>query len=133
LKSVSSDAQAVQLVKDLRALCAMGGFQLTKWVSSSKAVLLTIPEEDRATDVKNLDLTHNIPPMERALGVQWCTTSDSFKFQLNVPEKPMTRRGILSVVSALYDPLGLCVKKSVAGTKKSKTARHSDGKTGWQK
>ena len=106
LKSVSSEAQAIQLVKDLRALCAMGGFQLTKWVSSSKAVLLSILEEDRATDVKDLDLGHNILPMERALGVQWCTNSDSFKFQLTVPERPMTRRGILSVVSALYDPLG---------------------------
>jgi len=112
LKSVPSDAQAIQLVKDLSALCAMGGFQLTKWVSSSKAFLLTIPEEDCATDVKDLDLSYNIPPMERALGVQWWTNSDSFKFQLNVPERSMTSHGILSVVSGLYDPLGFLASYS---------------------
>ena len=106
LKSVPTEAQAVELVGDLRALCAKGGFQLTKWISSSKTVLLTIPEEDRATEIKDLGLSHNILPMERALGVQWCTNSDSFKFHMKIPEKPMTRRGILSVVSAIYDPLG---------------------------
>ncbi|XP_071490097.1 uncharacterized protein [Diadema antillarum] len=32
--------------------------------------------------------------------------TDSFKFEVQVKEKPATRRGILSVASSLYDPLG---------------------------
>ncbi|XP_055012690.1 uncharacterized protein LOC129409784 [Boleophthalmus pectinirostris] len=44
--------------------------------------------------------------MERALGVDWCIESDSFKFRILVKSMPLTRRGILSVVSSIYDPLG---------------------------
>ena len=33
--------------------------------------------------------------------------SDTFSFNVNIKLKPPTRRGILSVVSSVYDPLGL--------------------------
>lgn len=79
---------------------------MTKWTSNSRALLLSIPEEERATEVKDLDLDNDQFPVERALGVQWCTDSDTFKFKIEVQEKPCTRRGILSVISSAYDPLG---------------------------
>ncbi|XP_051785417.1 LOW QUALITY PROTEIN: uncharacterized protein LOC127528741, partial [Erpetoichthys calabaricus] len=63
-------------------------------------------EEDRAHEQKDLDLSHSLLPTERALGVQWCTETDSFKFQIKLQNKPATRCGILSVVSSVYDPLG---------------------------
>ena len=44
--------------------------------------------------------------MERALGVQWHVTSDTFGFRIATKDKPPTRRGILSVISSIYDPLG---------------------------
>ncbi|XP_076835210.1 uncharacterized protein LOC143481160 [Brachyhypopomus gauderio] len=44
--------------------------------------------------------------MERALGVDWCIESDSFRFRILVKNMPVTRRGILSVVNSIYDPLG---------------------------
>jgi hypothetical protein len=46
-------------------------------------------------------------PAERALGVAWCIESDSFQFSTLLPKKPPTRRGLLSVLSSIYDPLGL--------------------------
>jgi len=64
----------------------------------------SIPESERATSVKNLDFGH--APIERALGVQWCVSSDTFGFSIIVKDRPATRRGILSVVSSVYDPLG---------------------------
>ncbi|KAJ8385589.1 hypothetical protein AAFF_G00184510 [Aldrovandia affinis] len=106
LKSLSSEDHAVALARDLRALCSSGGFRLTKWVSNSRVVLSSIPEEERATEVKDLDLSHNQLPMERALGIQWCTESDTFQFKMQPQDKPVTRQGILSVVSSIYDPLG---------------------------
>ena len=45
-------------------------------------------------------------PIERALGVEWYVESDVFEFRIVVDEKPPTRRGILSTVSLVYDPLG---------------------------
>ena len=54
--------------------------------------------------MKNLDFGH--APIERALGVQWCISSDTFGFSIAIKDRPATRRGILSVVSSVYDPLG---------------------------
>lgn len=106
LVSVPSESDAVQLYKDLTIMCANGGFNLTKWISNNHAVLAAIPEKDRETNVKNLDFDHNSLPLERALGVQWCAESDAFQFKVVFKDRPLTRRGILSVVSSIYDPLG---------------------------
>ncbi len=46
-------------------------------------------------------------PVERVLGVEWSIKSDSFKFKIVLKDRPLTRRGILSTVSSIYDPLGM--------------------------
>jgi hypothetical protein len=66
----------------------------------------TIPKEEHAKELLTMDLDYDPLPVTRALGVQWCVETDQFSFSIIVKNKPMTRRGILSVVSALYDPLG---------------------------
>ncbi|KAL2083668.1 hypothetical protein ACEWY4_021441 [Coilia grayii] len=106
LASVASEEEAISLYKDLGAICAKGGFYLTKWVINSCSVLAVIPEQEQAKEVKNLYLDSDVLPVERALGVRWCVQSDVFKFCISIPERPLTRRGILSTVSSFYDPLG---------------------------
>ncbi|KAK0134388.1 hypothetical protein N1851_030045 [Merluccius polli] len=105
-KSVAKESDAIQLVKDLTALCSKGGFQLTQWVSNRRTVLASIPKEHRAKDIKTLDLDKDRLPIERALGLQWCVDSDNFQFNISLSQKPHTRRGILSVISSIFDPLG---------------------------
>ncbi len=46
-------------------------------------------------------------PQERTLGIQWERESDCFKFKVQLKNQPATRRGILSTVASVYDPLGL--------------------------
>ena len=53
-----------------------------------------------------MDLEHDVLPEERVLGVNWCTESDVFEVRINAKDAPQTRCGILSFVSAVYDPLG---------------------------
>ncbi|XP_065328140.1 uncharacterized protein LOC135933837 [Pelmatolapia mariae] len=53
-----------------------------------------------------LDLSRDQLPTERALGVQWDIEHDVFTFSIVNKDKPLTRRGILSNVSSIYDPLG---------------------------
>ncbi|XP_062422203.1 uncharacterized protein LOC119220568 [Pungitius pungitius] len=60
----------------------------------------------REKEIVELDLDMDKLPMERVLGLQWCIETDKFKFRTTLREQPRTRRGILSVVSSLYDPLG---------------------------
>ncbi|XP_061578953.1 uncharacterized protein LOC133445646 [Cololabis saira] len=106
LKSVATVNQAVKLIRDLKDVCYQGGFSLTKSVSNSREVLLSIPESQRASNLKELDLDREQLPIERALGIQWNTESDTFTFKVANKNKPLTRRGILSMVSSIYDPLG---------------------------
>ncbi|KAM3875257.1 uncharacterized protein ACN63O_000311 [Diretmus argenteus] len=107
LRSVASEQEAVKLHQDLKAICHTGGFRLTKWMTNNRNVLSSIPQEDRATEVKDLDLDQDSLIIERALGVQWCILTDQFKFRVNIQQKPLTRRGILSMMSSVYDPLGM--------------------------
>ncbi len=106
LKSLPSEKEAIKMVKDLTAVCQKGGFHLTKWISNNREVLLSIPEEDRSKNLFELDLDRDQLPVERALGLHWCVETDTFKFKLALKEQPHTRRGILSMVSSIYDPLG---------------------------
>jgi hypothetical protein len=39
--------------------------------------------------------------------MQWCIESNTFQFRISIQDKPLTRRGILSTISSVYDPLGL--------------------------
>ena len=69
-------------------------------------VIESIPVIDRASEIKNLDIHKDNLPIERAPGVEWCIESDSFQLRVNLQNKPTTRRGILSTVSSIYDPMG---------------------------
>ncbi|XP_072172027.1 uncharacterized protein [Diadema setosum] len=104
LKSVKCQDDAMSLVEDLRCLLAQGDFRLTEWLCNDRDVLASIPESERAESALNLDLEDL--PVQRTLGILWDMETDSFKFEVQVKEKPATRRGILSVASSLYDPLG---------------------------
>ena len=90
-------------------MCRAGGFRLTKFVSNSKKLLMSIPQKDRRQEAPDKRLLQTIPDNERALGVLWNTEDDKLGFQIHMKEKPLTRRGMLSSLSSIYDPLGLAV------------------------
>lgn len=104
LKSVPTEQEAVELISNLTT-----GLHLSKWISNSRAILAAVPPEDRAKEVKELDLSKDQLSMERGLGLQWCVQRDAFKFNITISDRAYTRRGILSMVSSIYNPIGfLC-------------------------
>ena len=105
LKSIRTEEEAMKLTRDLRSLCERGGFRLTKWSTDSKLVMDTIPEEEKSEAVKNLDFDENMPS-QKALGMLWKMETDQFGFEIDLKNKPWTRRGMLSTLCSLYDPLG---------------------------
>lgn len=72
LQSTSTATEAMSLIKEAREMCAKGGFRLHKFVSNNKEVLESVPVDDRAKGVKELNLDQDNLPMERVLGVEWC-------------------------------------------------------------
>eukprot|EP00112_Aurelia_sp_Birch-Aquarium-sp1_P011096 Seg2340.7 transcript_id=Seg2340.7/GoldUCD/mRNA.D3Y31 product="hypothetical protein" protein_id=Seg2340.7/GoldUCD/D3Y31 len=107
LKSVKSSEDAVGVYKDLKKLLSLGGFNLTKWISNKREVIDAIPEENRSKELKKINFERDILPVERALGVQWNVANDSFQYNVNIPAREVTKRGILSFISSIYDPLGM--------------------------
>ncbi len=106
LKSVPSVSDAIRAIQDLQSACRLGGFKIAKFCSNSPEVLASIRLEDRSKDLQTHSLDCEKLPSERALGVYWDVNRDCFGFSFILKQKPMTRRGILSIVSSVYDPLG---------------------------
>ena len=51
---VATEEKAIQIIKDLQRLCAMGGFHLTKVISKSKKVLSVVPSADRSKQSRSI-------------------------------------------------------------------------------
>jgi len=69
-------------------------------------VLQSVPEESRSKEIQCLDLARDKLLVERTLGLQWCTEADVFQFRMQLKTQQCTRRGILSTVCSVYDPMG---------------------------
>ena len=106
LKSVNNTEVGIRVSTELRDILSRGGFRLAKWLSNSAEVMSSIPESEKAKASQKVSIDGN-SQLERALGLQWSVDSDKFAFDISLQEKSRTRRGILSVASSLYDPLGL--------------------------
>ena len=106
LKSVRDEEIAITLMKDVKALCAEGEFHLTKFVSNSKYVLLSIPEGGRRKGLHDQELRLGTLPTKKALGIHWDIKEDKLGFCIKFKEKPSTKCRMLSMVSSIYDALG---------------------------
>ena len=106
LSSTPSVEEAVKLLQEVKRVLATGGFNLTKMMSNEREVLSTIPQEDQAPQLKDINLKQENLPTERALGVKWNAEADKLEFQLKEMNKRATRRNILSVMSSVFDPFG---------------------------
>lgn len=104
LASVETVEEAVRLAKQLSVMLSLGGFRLHKWVSNRPQVLSAIPAAESDSRLVQLGPTNTL--LQKTLGLFWCRESDSFRFKFDLPTRPATKRGILSCIASLYDPLG---------------------------
>ena len=82
LTSVPTISEAIELIEDSQALCASAKLRLHKFASNRKDVLEALPKDDRARDLKDLDLRHDALPIQRSLGTYWCIESDTLGFRI---------------------------------------------------
>lgn len=105
LKSQDDVATIKQLIGEMITLLKKGGFVLSKFVSNFPEVLSDVPESD--CELVELKPFPNDEYEHPALGVQWNVNRDTLGYNNNVSTKANTRRGFLSVVNSIFDPLGL--------------------------
>jgi len=107
LKNCNSESEAIELLENVVGMCARGGFRLTKIGSNSRLVLQAVEKDEVGKVFKGLNLDTNVLPIERGLDFNWCIQNDCFGFRITLKDRPLTKRGVLSSIRSLYDPLGL--------------------------
>ncbi|XP_033752106.1 uncharacterized protein LOC117335931 [Pecten maximus] len=116
LTSLPTVDEAVDLMKRTQHALHQGGkLRLHKIASNSDEVMNSFPADDLAKGVKDLDLGCEPLPVQCSLGVSWSLETDSFLYQVSTEAKPYTRRGILSTVNGIFDPLGFLAPVVIDG------------------
>ena len=107
LKSEDTVQKAVEVLTGAREICQRGGLRLHKIISNSCEVLERFPDSETSSITSAaVPSTQETPTIGRTLGLQWRTDTDTLGYRNDIEPGPSTRRGILSTVASLYDPLG---------------------------
>ncbi|XP_067250257.1 uncharacterized protein [Chanodichthys erythropterus] len=115
LISLSTEEEAIKLLKATQEMLALSNLHLHKIASNKVEVMKSFPAEDLAKELRNLDLSTGLPPVQRSLGVSWDMSEDMFIFQVADQLRPYTRRGVLSTINSLFDPLGFAAPVVIQG------------------
>lgn len=98
---------AVDLIeRTQKVLKSEGNIKLHKIASNHKEVMQAFPSEDLSNDLVNLGLGNQSLPVQHSLGVRWSLESDAFLFNITSRDQPYSRRGVLSTINSIFDPLG---------------------------
>ena len=95
----------IELPKRIISTLLPHGFRLTKRVSNSSEILNSLPKTDIWPKPVSLEL--HTPTIERALGIIWNINQDKLTLKPVTKDNLNTKRGILSLVSSVYNPFGV--------------------------
>ncbi|XP_036003032.1 uncharacterized protein LOC118566091 isoform X2 [Fundulus heteroclitus] len=115
LKSLPTVQAAISLLKRTQDVLSKSNLRLHKIAANNNEVMDAFPSSDHASDLKDLDLDADELPLQRSLGLDWNLKTDCFLFNVSSAAKPYTRRGVLSTINSLYDPLGFVAPVTVQG------------------
>ena len=116
IKSVETPEEAIEVFNQLQFLLSQHGFDLKKWISNNDAVTKAIPEDLKSiSNTKQVEVEPNTEGSS-VLGLQWTVIDDSLQVCRGTNkevETPITQRKILSLVSSVFEPIGLLAPFSV--------------------
>lgn len=91
-----------------------GNLRLHKFASNREEVMKAFEPQDLTQDIYDLNLDKD-QLVQRSLGLKWNLSNDMFEFDTSTNAKPLTRRGVLSTVNRLFDPLGFLSPVVICG------------------
>ena len=105
LKSMPEEKQLAELLHEVISVLNACGFRLNKFISNSHEILKELPKNEISSKYINLDF--DSLNAERTLGLVWVIEKDIFTFNPKIKESENTKRGILSTIASIFDPLGI--------------------------
>ncbi|CAG2253904.1 unnamed protein product [Mytilus edulis] len=106
--------EIVSLIKRTQERLITGGkIRLHKIVSNNSEVVKSFETKDLAESITEIDFNSESTCLQRSLGLCWNVVKDIFTYQLS--KKPFTKRGLLSVISGIFDPLGFIAPVILGG------------------
>lgn len=113
LGCADSPQKAISILQDARAILRPYNIRLHKIMSNSPAVLAAFPVSERAENCEIVEFEE--PTLQRTLGIAWDVKFDQFIIKVEIPERPFTKRGVLSTINSIFDPLGMVSPVILAG------------------
>ena len=115
LESSPTADEAIQKAKDLTKLLSIGGFKLSKFMSNDSNILQQIESNsDSQTNYGNPLLTTE--ESSHVLGLNWNHASGTLVVSRGTTpdtNRTVTQRIVLSLVSAVYNPIGFVAPYTV--------------------
>ena len=112
LDSSDTTDGTVRLAQDVRDILSAVDFHLRKWTSNSQPFLDKL--EPRRLDAGDEEVGLTDQNHAKILGVCWRPKMDVLSFSIHQPSDiTFTRRGLLSKLASVFDPLGLAAPVTV--------------------
>ena len=110
LDSFPTTQKAIKTCIELIKTLSSGGFKLTKFISNSPKILKELLPYGVSQKHSIVDLDLQNTPIQRALGVLGDTENDLLKVKTIQKDISMTKRGLLSLVSSIFDSLEILTR-----------------------
>lgn len=98
--------EASYICKNIAEILKSGCFELRKWISNDVSILHSVRSSETSYNI----LEFGLDEITKTLGLSWSSHSDKLLYKINVDEqsnRSITKRSILSIISQVFDPLGL--------------------------
>jgi hypothetical protein len=97
-------AEIRMLQEEIICILGKGGFVLHKWCGNHPDILKGIPEQLQESEAScNFKTYEGI----KTLGLVWHPSQDTFRYEIKPCQTLVTKRLVLSVISSIFDPIGL--------------------------
>jgi hypothetical protein len=92
---------AVDLMKRTQKALRHGKLRLHKIAFNKQEVMNTFLSSELSSEMKDLELSKDVLPTQRSLGLNWDLHINSFFFEISKDIKPFTRRYALSTIKVV--------------------------------
>ena len=128
LSSEASVEDAIRTLEGARQILANYGMRLHKIKSTHQEVREAFPPSELSDDPTAV--TFGDTTTQKALGVAWKVDDDELSLTSDFKDVPFTKRGVLSAIGSIFDPLGIVAPVGLTGKLLQRRILQANNETG---